>query len=74
MLDLKVTFRKKYEYNLNCPFCNVGSDNFDHIFICPAGVYEPKSIRSMKVEMLGTDINLLSSVGKLLLKYREIVL
>ena len=44
MLDLKVNFKKKFEYNVNCPFCNVESDNLDHIFICPAGVYAPESI------------------------------
>ena len=79
MLDFKVNFRKKYEHNFNCPFCSVESEHFDHIFICPAGVYPPKSIRSIKLGMLGTisDIHLLSSVGKFLLKYekyREIVL
>ena len=79
MLDLKVNFKKKYDHNLNCPFCSSEPEEFDHIFMCPAGIYAPKSIRSIKVEMLGTisDIKLLSSIGKCLLryeKYREIVL
>ena len=74
MLDLKVNFKKKYERNLNCPFCSVESEHFDHIFICPAGIYAPKSIRSIKLEMLGTisDIYLLSSVGKFLWRYESI--
>ena len=65
MLDLKVNFKKKYEHNLNCKFLGVESDHLDHIFIYPAGIYGPKSIRSIKLEMLGTisDIYLLSSVG-----------
>ena len=79
MLDLKVNFKKKYDHNLNCPFCSVEKEDFDHMFICPAGIYAPKSIRSIKLEMLSTifDIHLLSSVGKCLLrheKYGEIVL
>ena len=78
MFDLGVNFRKKYELNLNCPFCSVESEHSDHIFICLAGIYAPKSIRSIKLEMLCTfsDIYLLSSVGKFLLRYekcREIV-
>ena len=79
MLDLKVNFKKKYYHNLNCPFCSAEPEGFDHIFMCPAGIYAPKSIRSIKVEMLGTisDIKLLPSIEKCLLRYekcREIVL
>ena len=79
MLDLKVNFKKKYDHNLNCPFCSAEPEEFDHIFMCPADIYAPKSIQSIKVEMLGTisDIKLLSSIGKCLLRYekcREIVL
>ena len=79
MLDLKANFKKKYEHNINYPFCSAESEHFDHIFICPAGIYAPKSIRSIKLEMLDiiSDIHLLSSVGKCLLRYekhREIVL
>ena len=77
MLDLKVNFKKKDDHNLNCPFCSTEPEEFDHIFTCPAGIYAPKSIRSIRLEMLGTisDIQLLSSIGKCLLryeKYREI--
>ena len=79
MLDLKVNSKKKFDHNLNCPFCSADPEEFDHIFICPAGIYAPKSILSIKLEMLNTisDIQLLSSIGKCLLryeKYREIVL
>ena len=79
MLDLKVNLKKKYDHNLNCPFCSAEPEEFDHIFMCTAGIYAPKSIRSIKVEMLGTisDIKLLSSIVKCLLRYekcREIVL
>ena len=62
MFDFEVNFRKKYEHiNLNCLFCSVESDHYDHIFICPAGTYAPKSIQSIKLEILGTisDIHLL---------------
>ena len=73
MVDLKVNFKKKYEPNRNCPFCSEESEHFDHVFICPAGIYAPKSIRPIKLEMLGTisNIHLLSSVGKCLLRYKK---
>ena len=68
MLDLKVNLKKKYEYNLNCRFCDVELEHFGHIFICPAGFHALKSIRSTKLEVLGnvSDIHILSSVGKFL--------
>ena len=73
MLDLKVNFKEKYDHNLNCPFCSAEPVEFDHIFMCPAGIYAPKSIRSIKVEMLGTisDIKLLSSTGECPLRYKK---
>ena len=73
VLDLKMNFKKKYEYDLNYPTCNVETENFDDIFICPAGLYAPKSIQSMKLQMLGTitDIHLLLSIRKLPLKYEK---
>ena len=79
ILDMKVNFKKTFDHNLNFPFYSAEPEEFDHIFICPTGIYVPKSIRSIKLEMLGTtsDIQLLSSIGKCLLryeKYREIVL
>ena len=44
ILDLKVNFKRKYEYDFNCPFCTAESEHSDHIFIFPVGVYVPKSI------------------------------
>ena len=73
LLDLKMNFKKKYDHNLNRPFCSSELEEFDHIFMCPPGIYAPKSIRSIKVELLGTisDIKLLSSIGKCLLRYEK---
>ena len=59
MLDFKVNFKKIYDLNLNCPFCSAEPEGFDHIFICPAGIYAPKLIRSIKLEMLGTISDLI---------------
>ena len=74
MLDLKVNFKKKYYNNLNCPFCCAEPEEFDHNFMCPAGIYAPKSIRSIKVEMLGTisDVKLLSSIWEMPIEVRKV--
>ena len=63
IFDLKVNLKKKKkDFNLNYPFCNVESEGFDHIFVCTASDYTPKSHRSIKLEVLDTitDIHLLS--------------
>ena len=39
MFEVKVNFKKKYNYKLNCPFCTDETETFDHIFQCPDGVF-----------------------------------
>ena len=40
MLDLKVNFKKKYEYNRNCPFCTAELEHLDHIFVLLAFMHQ----------------------------------
>ena len=73
MLDLKMNFKKKYEHNLNCPFCSVKSEHFLITFLNAQLAFMHQNQFSIKLEMLGTisDIHLLSSVGKFLLRYEK---
>ena len=32
MFEVKVNFKRKYNYKLNCPFCTDETETFDHIF------------------------------------------
>ena len=34
MFEVKVNFKKKYNYKLNCPFCTDETETFDHISQC----------------------------------------
>ena len=35
MFEVKINFKKKISYELNCPFCTDETETFDHIFQCP---------------------------------------
>ena len=39
MFEVKVNFKKKYNYKLNCPFCTDETETFDHISQCPDGSF-----------------------------------
>ena len=52
MFEVKINFKKKYNYRLNCPFCTDETETFGHIFQCPDGVFYPQPIRSMTLEKL----------------------
>ena len=55
MFEVKVNFKKKYNYKLNCPFCTDETETFDHIFQCPDGVLCPQPIRCMTLEKLSRE-------------------
>ena len=52
MFEVKINFKRKYNYKLNCPLCidETETETFDHIFQCPDGVLCPQPIRSMTLE------------------------
>ena len=72
MFQLKVNFKTKYNYKLNCPFC-IETETFDHIFQCPDGVLCPQPLRSMTLEKLSReeDNDILNITGRFLLKYAK---
>ena len=73
MFEVKVNFKKKYNYKLNCPFCTDETETVDHIFGCPDGVLCPQSITCMTLEKLSReeDNDILNTTGRLLLKYAK---
>ena len=73
MFEVKINFKIKYNYKLNCPFCIDETDTFDHIFQCSNGVLCPQPLRSMTLEKLSReeDNDILSITGGFLLKYAK---
>ena len=55
MFEVKVNFKKKYNYKLNCPFCTDETETFYHIFQCPDRVLCPQSITCMTLEKLSRE-------------------
>ena len=73
MFDVKINFKKKCNYKLNCPFCTDETETFDDIFQCPDGVFCPQSIRSMTLEKLSReeDNDILNTTDTFLLKHTK---
>ena len=73
MFEVKVNFKKKYNYKLSCPLCTDETETFDHIFQCPDGVLCPQSITCMTLEKLSReeDTDILNTTGRFLLKYAK---
>ena len=38
MFDVKVKYKRKYKFNLECSFCKYYDETFDHIFKCNSGL------------------------------------
>ena len=79
MFEVKINFKNKYNYKLNCPFCIDETKTFEHIFQCPNGVLCPQPIRSMTFKKLSREEenDILNITGRLLLKnakYRDVLL
>ena len=73
MFEVKINFKKKYNYKLNCPFCIDETETFDHIFQCPDGVLCPQPLRSMTLVKLSReeDNDILNITGRFLVKYAK---
>ena len=41
MFDIKCNFKKKYSFNLSCPFCKAHDEDFKHIVTCEEGMKFP---------------------------------
>ena len=58
MFDVKTYFKRKYNFQQCCPFCNLVPEDFDHISRCHDGLSCQKSIQSTNLECLGQEIDL----------------
>ena len=41
--NIKENFKRKYDGDLNCPFCRQLHENFEHIFQCSSRIFCGKS-------------------------------
>ena len=77
--DIKDNFKRKYDGDLNCPFCRQLHENFEHIFQCNSGIFCRRSLRRTTLFELATmeDTQKAKKIGEFLVryqKYREIFL
>ena len=42
--DIKVNYKRKYKFNLDCPFCKYYDETFDHIFKCSSGLFHTRCL------------------------------
>ena len=42
--DIKDNFKRKYDGDLNCPFCRQFHESFEHIFQCNSGIFCRRSL------------------------------
>ena len=44
MFDIKVNYKRKYKFNLDCSFCKYYDETFDHIFKCNSGLFHTRCL------------------------------
>ena len=73
MYNIKANFKEKYENNTLCPFCRRDAENFENIFKCQDGLICPLNRHGITLESFAefTDVRVLKSVGKYLIKYEK---
>ena len=52
--DIKENLKRKYDGDLNCPFCRQHHENFKHIFQCNSGIFCRRSLRGTTLYELTT--------------------
>ena len=52
--DIKDNFKRKYDGDLNCPFCRQLHENFEHIFQCSSRIFCRRSLRGTTLFKLAT--------------------
>ena len=52
--DIKDIFKRKYDGDLNCPFCRQLYENFEHIFQFNSGIFCRRSLRGTTLFELAT--------------------
>ena len=51
---IKDNFKRKYDGDLNCPFCRRLLENFEHIFLCNSEIFCRRSLRKTTLFELAT--------------------
>ena len=71
MLDIKVSYKRKYKFSGDCPFCKYYDETFDHIFKCNSGLFRSRSLYA--TELVGfcseSSIPKVRKIGIFLEKY-----
>ena len=53
MFDIKVNYKRKYKFNVDCPFCKYYDETFDHIFKCNSGLFRSRCLYA--TELVGSS-------------------
>ena len=73
MLDIKVNYKRKYKFNVDCPFCKYYDETFDHIFKCNSGLFRSRCLYA--TELVGfcseSSIPKVRKIGIFLEKYSK---
>ena len=73
MSDIKVNYKRKYKFNLDCPFCKYYDETFDHIFKCNLGLFHTRCLYA--TELVGfcseSSIPKVRKIGDFLEKYSK---
>ena len=74
MFDIKVNYKRKYKFNLDCAFCEYYDETFDHIFKCNSGLFRSRCLYA--TELVGfcseSSIPKVRKIGVFLEKYSNI--
>ena len=44
MFDIKVNYKRKYKFNIDCTFCKYYDETFDHIFKCNSALFRSRCL------------------------------
>ena len=73
MFDIKVNYKRKYKFNVDCPFCKYYDETFDHIFKCNSGLFRSRCLYA--TELVGfcseSSIPKVWKIGIFLEKYSK---
>ena len=75
MFDIKVNYKRKYKFNLDCPFCKCKyyDETFDRIFKCNSGLFHARYLYA--TELVGfcseSSIPKVRKIGVFLEKYSK---
>ena len=70
MFDMKANYKRKYKFNLDCPFCKYYNETFDHILKCNTGLFRTRCLYA--TELVGfcskSSISKVRKIGVFFLK------